>query len=226
MNLFKLTATIPQGQGGGNGRPPLVPRVAFGGNGSSSALSRAGQHSVNHPTNPSQHNNPKPMNSQAFAKQQQQQAMWKKGGGAGFGSGVGRSLSPVGQRRKQPAANGPGGGGGGGGGGGVSKLAGAGGGLGGGKGKMVKGGPVIVTYNGGDDSPVRGSNGGRGSNNNNNRGGGGGGIASLSISGTHRLQTAAELAGESEYLRGTDDHISGDQLDRLLVQARKARAGY
>ena len=90
---------------------------------------------------------------------------------------------------------------------------------------MVKGGPVIVTYNGEDDSPVRGGGGrgsgqaGRGSNNR-------GGIGSLSISGTHRLQTAAELAGESEYLRGTDDHISGDQLDRLLVQARRARAGY
>lgn len=37
-----------------------------------------------------------------------------------------------------------------------------------------------------------------------------------------------ELSGESEYLRigGTEvDIISGDQLDRLLLQARKARTG-
>ena len=210
------------------GRPPLVPRVAFGGNSnSSSTLSRAGGQSMAPTPSSKPLNNPKPMNSQAFAKQQQQQqAAAKKGAGAGFGSGVGRSLSPTGQRRKQqpppPPLLGGLGGGGGGGGGGFSTLA---GGRGGGGGKGVRGGPVIVTYDGGDDSPVRG-HGGRGSGQagrgNNNRGG----VGSLSISGTHRLQTAAELSGESEYLRGNDDHISGDQLDRLLVQARKARAGY
>ena len=62
--------------------------------------------------------------------------------------------------------------------------------------------PVVVTY---EEEPVSGLKGNR-------RGGN---------------SSSLELNGESEYLRigrAGEDVIGGDQLDRLLVQARRARA--
>ena len=67
----------------------------------------------------------------------------------------------------------------------------------------AKASPVVVTY---EDEPVGGLKGKRRTG------------ASSSL----------ELNGESEYLRigrAGEDVIGGDQLDRLLVQARRARAG-
>lgn len=88
---------------------------------------------------------------------------------------------------------------GGGSGGGFSKL----------QNSSIRGGPTIVSH---DDDAVGGLNGKK-----LGRGKGGAGAAGRSL----------ELAGDSEYLRigGEDvDMISGDQLDRLLIKAQKARA--
>ena len=67
----------------------------------------------------------------------------------------------------------------------------------------VKGEPVIVSYDDEGREPPPGPRGGS------------------------RGRASVELNGESEYLKigGEEvDIISGDQLDRLLVQARGARA--
>jgi len=174
-------------------RPPLVPKAAFGagggGGGGGGVLGRAGRDAAG-----------------AGGRPGPQLALPPKVpvGRAGFGSGVGRSLSPTPKRKA-------GGNGGGGVGGGFAKLQ---HGVAGGKGSVVRGGPAIVTYNGADDSPVRG---------------GGGGHKGVSVRFGGGSSERDQLRGESEYLRVTGedvDVISGDQLDRLLVQARKARAAY
>ena len=47
------------------------------------------------------------------------------------------------------------------------------------------------------------------------------------VGGGGNMKQSVELKGKSEYIRvsAEDDMISGDQLDRLLMQARKARVG-
>ena len=84
------------------------------------------------------------------------------------------------------------------------------------------GGPVVVSYDEHEGREFRGGGGGgggagRGQVRGERGGGGGGGNTSRSL----------ELNGDSEYLRiggGEADLISGDQLDRLLVAARRAKA--
>lgn len=94
-----------------------------------------------------------------------------------------------------------------------------------GRGAIVKG-PVIVTY---DDDEI---------GNNYSKGNrlkvvdtkkliaSTKGIPIASSSGTSVSGRSRELNGESEYLRvgEREDYISGDQLDRLLVQAKRVRA--
>ena len=93
---------------------------------------------------------------------------------------------------------------------------------------VVKG-PVIVSYDDEDGHMSSKSNGnGNGSRRNVDpkryAGRGYGNSNGSSVSGRDRDN---ELNGESEYLRmdaASDDVMSGDQLDRLLVQAKRVRA--
>jgi hypothetical protein len=74
---------------------------------------------------------------------------------------------------------------------------------------VVKGGPVVVTYDDDNDDNYGGG-----------RGGGGGGR------GRDNHHSAGELRGQSDFIKMTnthDDMINGDQLDRLLVQAKRVR---
>lgn len=87
---------------------------------------------------------------------------------------------------------------------------------------LVKGGPVVVSYNDDDDNytqdpPKRGKTNFR--TKETGRG--------FSGYGQEDSTKSMELRGKSEYLRiggGEVDVISGDQLDRLLVQAKAVRS--
>lgn len=92
---------------------------------------------------------------------------------------------------------------------------------------VVKG-PVIVSYDDDEDGHVGSKSNGNGIRRTVNpkryAGRGNGDSNGSSVSGRDRDN---ELNGESEYLRmdaASEDVMSGDQLDRLLVQAKRVRA--
>ena len=90
-------------------------------------------------------------------------------------------------------------------------------------------GPVIVSYDDDDGRNAKGSDGGtrRGADPKRYGARGNGVNSSSNSSGRSTESRGMELNGQSEYLRMDgfgEDVLSGDQLDRLLVQAKRVRA--
>lgn len=91
-------------------------------------------------------------------------------------------------------------------------------------------GPVIVSYDDNDGHNVKGSDNGTRRGADPKRYGArsnGGANSSSNSSGRSTESRGMELNGQSEYLRmdgSGEDVFSGDQLDRLLVQAKRVRA--